>query len=242
MRSSAHGRFTTPFARSVPAAARRAVREFKQRIAPDAKRIKHALAGTALPLINDWAKKGSLGRERKLLRIREALAPARIDDAGGALLVMWLEPRGQMVMVDHPSFKQDCVLVVAGLGSRVRGSIRWASFPVVEAPDHALGRMHQRRPNIDLSAVLYQAAAVFLQADHRVVEAARLKGADACLPAGPGLLLCLPIAGPDLEGKMRLVARANTWIGSEMAELDQRPVVAAADPEGSVLAAVGRGG
>ncbi len=28
--------------------------------------------------------------------------------------------------------------------------------------------------------------------------------ATVCLPAGPGLLLCLPIAGPDLEGKTRL--------------------------------------
>lgn len=67
-------------------------------------------------------------------------------------------------------------------------------------------------------------------------------GADVCLPAGPGLLLCLPIAGPDLEGKVRLVARANTWITAQSAEPDQRAVGAAVDPVHSVLAAAVRPG
>jgi len=33
-----------------------------------------------------------------------------VDDGGGALIVMWLEARGQMVLgVDHPTFEQSCM-------------------------------------------------------------------------------------------------------------------------------------
>ncbi len=222
--------------------ARRDARAFKQRIAPDADRVKAALAGTALPLINAWAKKGSLDREKKLSRIQAALASASVEDSGGGLLVLWLESRGQMVLVDHPSFAQDCVLVVGAHGTRENKAIRWSSFPIFEAPDHMLARMFQRTPSIDAAAALYEAAACFLRADRRVVEAARLKGADVCLPCGGGLALCLPISGPDLEGKTRLIARAFTWIDSAMAGPDQRPIAAAVDPAHSVLAAAVRGG
>ena len=102
-------------------------------------------------------------------------------------------------------------------------------------------RRNPQSPNIDPTTALYEAAAVFPRADRRVVEVARLKGADVCLPAGPGLLLCLPIAGPDLEGKMRLIARASTWVAAEMAGPDQRPIRSAVDPTHSVLAAAVRG-
>jgi len=150
---------------------------------------------------------------------------------------MWLEPRAQLVRIDHPSFQQNCVLVVGAVGSRVPGTIRW-SFPIVEAPDHALARMHQRSPNIDATVALYEAAISFLRADRNVVETARVEGCTVCLPAGPGLLLSLLIGGLDLESKMRLIARANTFVVAEMAEPDQRPVQAAIDSSQSVLAAV----
>ena len=61
------------------------------------------------------------------------------------------------------------------------------------------------------------------------------------MPAGPGLLLCPSIAGPDLENKPRLIARASTWVSDAMAEPDQRPIAAAVDPAQSVLAAAVRG-
>ncbi len=206
-----------------PPSARRAVAAFKARLAPDAERIKGALRGSALPLIDDWAKKGSPGRERKLRRIKAALGWAAVDDTGGALRVLWLEPRGQMVLIpgsqpwDHPSFAQDSVLVVGAVASRQNGRIRWSGFPVLEVPDHALARMFQRSPGVAAAAAIYEASIGFLRADRRAVEAARLRGAGLCLAAGPGLALCQPIAAPDLEGKMRVVARASTWIAAEMA-------------------------
>lgn len=227
-----------PSRAKVPHSARRAAGAFKDALAGDAERIKGALQGHALPLIHEWSRKGAIGRERKLLRIKQALAPARVEDVNGALLVLWQEAHGQMVLIDDPRFKQNCVIVVAALGSRVKGRIRWASMPVVEAPDHALARMFQRAPGLDAKAALYEAARAFLAADARAVTRGPGLGETLCLAAGPGMLLCLPIAGPDLEGEVRLVARANTWIAAGQASPGQRPVKAAENPVGSVLAAV----
>ena len=68
------------------------------------------------------------------------------------------------------------------------------------------------------------------------------RGETVHLPAGYGLLLAYAIAGPDLEGKTRLIARANTFVAAETCGPDQRPICAAVDPAHSVLAAAaGRG-
>ncbi len=227
----------------VPSDARRAASAFKQRISPDADKIKHTYQSPPFrALLNDWARKGAVGRERAKRKIVQMLLSASVDDAGGALMLMWLEARGQMIMVDHPSFEQDCVLLVAAVIERVGRGVRETCFPVVEVPDHALGRMFQRCPGVDAAAALSEAAIAFLDADRRAIEVARLKAATVCLPAGSGLLLCLSISGPDLEGKTRLVARASTWIAAVQAEPDQRPIVVAVDPARSVLAAAMSGG
>jgi len=218
-------------------AAWRAVEKFRAEIASDGVEVKRLLKGSALPLIHDWAKRGALGRDRKLMRIREALAPASVETPFGALTIMWAEPRGPIWTVDHPSFRQDCVLVVAAWASRVRGKICFAESPVAEIPNHCLSRMYERRPFVDARATLYEAARAFLAADRRAVEAARLKGETIYLPAEGGLLLSWAIQCHDLEGKTRLIARANTFIGEEMAGPDQRPIAPAADPSRSVLAA-----
>jgi hypothetical protein len=140
-----------------------------------------------------------------------------------------------MIRLAHPSFKQDCVICAGAQGSRIRGSIRWTSFPITEVPGHALARMLQRRPNIDLTAALYEAATAFLRADR---SALRLDGETTLhLPCGPGLALTLPLFLLDLDQKKRLLARTCTWIAAEMAAPDQRPVAAAADRARSVLAA-----
>ena len=232
-------RIHAPERAGVPAEARRAVRSFKAAIAPDGAKVKTALRG-ADPLVSSWAKKGALDRGRKLLKIKAALAPAAVDDAGGALLVLWLEARGQMVLVDHPSFQQDCVIAIGAVASRLRGSVRWSSFPAIEVPDHALARMYQRAPGINASAAMYEAAVAFLRADRNIVEAARLRGESLCLRAGSGLLLCQIISGLDLADKMRVVARANTWIAAEAAGGDQLPLPPALDPARTVLAMVAR--
>ena len=225
-----------PLRARVPPDARRAVARFKERISPDADKIKHTYQSPPFrALLNDWARKGAVGRERAKRKIVEMLAPACVDDVGGPLMLMWAEPRGQMIIVDHPSFAQNCVLAVAAVIERVGRGVRDTSFPVVEVPDHALGRMFQRCPGVDAAAALSEAAVAFLRANRRAVEAARLTAATVCLPAGPGVLLALAIAGPDLEGKPRLISRASTWIAAEQAESDQRPIAAAIDPAQSVL-------
>jgi hypothetical protein len=210
----------TRLAARVTPEARRAVRAFKESIAPDAERIKVAIRGWALPAIHDWMKMGSLNRERKLSRIKNVLAPAAVDNCGGGLTVMWLECHGQLVLVDDPRFRQDCVLVVGAVGTRLRGAIRWASFPIFEAPDHMLARAFQRSPGIDAAAALYEASISFLRADRRALRFDET----LYLPTGPGLSLTLPIFLPDLEGRRRLIARAFTWIGEAQAAPDQTPV------------------
>ena len=193
--------------------ARRAATAFKASIAGDAAKVKRALGGNALPLVDGFMRRGALGRPRKLLNIKAALSPAHIATVDGGLLVQWQESRGPMLLeVDHPSFQQNCIIVVAAMASRVRGSIRWSSCPVIEVTDHTLARMFLRAPGVDASAAIYEAATSFLHADRNEVEVARLLGADVCLPCGGGLALCLPFSGPDLEGKTRLIARGFTWI------------------------------
>lgn len=229
-----------PLRARVSPEARRAVRVFKQQIAPEAARIKDVLKISAsLGPIDAWSKLGPLNRERKLAKIKTALSPASVDNVGGDLLVLWLEAHGQLIQVDDPSFQQEVVLVVAAVGTRLRSAIRWTSFPVFEAPDHMLARMFQRSPGVNASAALYEAAVSFLRADR---GALRFDGETLYLPAGPGLTLTLPISLVDLEGKPRLIARGFTWIAAEMATPDQRPVAAAVDCARSVLASVVRGG
>ena len=227
-----------PLRARVPPDARRAASAFKQRIAPNADKIKRIYQSLEFrALLNDWARKGAVGRERAKRKIVQMLAPAPVDDAGGALMLMWAETRGQMIIVDHPSFRQDCVLVVAAVVERTASGVRDKSFPVVEVPDHALGRMFQRCPGVVAAAALNEAAVEFLRADRRAVEGARLRGETVCLPSGPGLFLCMAICAPDPEEKLRTFARASTWIAVGQAAPDQRPLAAATDPARSVLAA-----
>ena len=225
----------------VPPEARRAVTRSRARIAGDAEGIKLALARVALPLVDAWAKRGALDRGRKLLKIKAALSPPW-SMMLAARCLFFGSNRAADVWVSHPSFKQDCVLVIGAVGSRLRGSVRWSAFPALEVPDHALARMYQRAPGINATAALYEAVVAFLRADRNVVEAARRQGETLCLPAGSGLLLCSVIAGLDLEDKLRLVARANTFIADDVAGADQRPMAAALDPARTVLAMVASGG
>ncbi len=167
-------RHSGPELARIPARSRHAVRQFKAEIAGDADRIKAAFKGGRAPsLIDAWAKKGALDRARKLLRIKEALSPAAVDVVGGDLLVLWLEPRHRLVRLDHPSFAQDCVLVSGAVGSRLKGEVRWLTFPIAEFPDHSLGRMCQRSPGIDIGAALYQAANAFLDREGLHLDSAR---------------------------------------------------------------------
>ncbi len=228
-----------PLRGRVPFAARRAAQAFRDGLAGDAEKIKRTYASPPFRvLLHDWALKKGIGCETARQKIVRLLAPGAVDVVAASLRLLWLEPRGPMVMLDDPRFKQDCVLVVGALVQRTtRKNVSVTSFPVLEVPDHALARLFDRAPNVNVRNALLEAASAFLAAD---LEAVRLQGATLCLPTTGGLLLSEAINLKDLNGEQRLVARATTFITFEMAEPDQRPIQAAVDPAQSVLAAVAR--
>ena len=163
----------------VPLEARRQAKAFRDRIAPDADKIKAAYQSQPLrDLLNDWARKSAVWRNRAIRKIKQALAPAAVDDAGGALIVAWLQAHERFVLVDSPTFGQSGIVISAAHISRAGRDIRESSFPVLEAPQHALARMFERSSShIDAAQALHEAAACFLAADMRTVESARLRGA-----------------------------------------------------------------
>ncbi len=217
---------------SVPLSARRSVRVFRAMITGDAAVLRRAYQSPSFRrLIADFTKPGALGRDKKLLAIRKALAPASVERVGGALIVTWIAPHGNMpVNPEYPSLSQAGVVVsiahVTRLGPR--------AFPALEVSDHALGRCFQRCPGVNMRAALVEAARAYLSADWNDVEAAWRERRTLYLPAGKGVLLATPLAGPSRDW---LIARASTWVSSEARGEDQVPVGPAADPSKSVLAA-----
>ena len=233
----------------IPIRARRAVVAFKASIAGDADALKKAHASPAFRrLMADFTKPGTLGRDRRVEPIREALAPAAVDRMRDAILVTWMAPHASLKVVDpeYASFGQaGCVVSTAYVSRR---STR--PFPVVEISDHCLGQAFQRAPGINMRAALVEAARAYLGADWADVEAAWREIRTVYLRGGPGVFLVTPIAGPDRNW---LIGRCSTWISTKLAGADQVPIApaadaansvlaAAADPERSVLAAAVRGG
>jgi hypothetical protein len=225
-------------AAKVPIRARRAVVAFKASIAGDADRLKRAYASPVFRgLLADFVKPGALGRDRKLAAIKKALASAEVERAGSAILVSWITPHASLKVVDpeHATFGQAGVVIsiahISRFGQR--------TFPVVEASDHALGRCFQRCPGIDMRAALVGASRAWLNAAWADVEAAWREMRTLYLPAGPGVFLMTPLAGPRRDW---LIGRCSTWITNEICGADQRPLAAAADVERSVLAAAVGGG
>jgi hypothetical protein len=123
-----------PLRARVTPEARRAVSAFKRQIDGDADRLKDALR-VHVPMLCDWTKLGPRNRERKFPRIKEALSPAEVVCIDGVLLVLWLQSFGPLLANDDPSYRQDCVLVLGMVAQRLRGSLRWNGFPILEAPD-----------------------------------------------------------------------------------------------------------
>jgi len=227
----------------VPEAARRATRAFRASLAGDAGRIKAAYEAAPLrALINTYLKKGTVGRERILQRIRTALADAAsVEDIDGALRLMWLQSHVGAAIPNYPSLAQAGVVVGVARLVRAGGGIDASAFAALEASDHCLARLYQRSPGIDVAAALRDAAHGFIAADVEDVAEAMRRRATLCLPAANGLLLSSVIAGDD-RGKVRPIARANTWIAAELAGSDQHPIAKASTPERCVLAAAVRGG
>jgi hypothetical protein len=163
------------------------------------------------------------------------LSGAVVAEEDGRLMISWLESHGGGVIHirDDPRFTQDCVVVFGACLSQTRGNVRGPRFPALEIPDHALARMFHRSPSIDAATALREAASAWLSADASAVRASE----SVILPAGAGLLLCLPIDGLRPEGgKTVLYASARTFFRRNMAFPDQRPVAPAVVAPRSVLA------
>lgn len=237
----------------VPSSARRATRAFTAMCAASDARLKEVYKlPTFHALLDSWWRRGSLRPERLKAanRIAAALAPLSkvgepisVNAEADGILLLWSSAHDGLVEVALPTYKQPGVVVAAARWRRSapRGE-RVRVFPLLEVPEHALGRMFQRCPGIGAAGALVGASRAFLAADYEAIEAARLRGATVCLPCGRGLLLCQAIKGPDLENRLRLIVRANTFVSATMAARDQRPPAPAAEFEKSVLAAAVRGG
>jgi hypothetical protein len=221
----------------VPNSARRAADSFKERLG-DSRNIRTAYSSPAFRMVlDDWCRKRGVGRARAYAKVRSMLAPASVEVRDDALLIVWLEARGPILMVDDPRVQQNCVLVTAAVIGRRGRTLAEASFPAVECPDHALARLFERAPTVDACAALTLATRAFLASPAAAFEEARTTGATLCLPAGPGLLLCDPLLVEDLDGLTRLLARARTFISADMVEPHQVPVLPAASANESVMAA-----
>jgi hypothetical protein len=225
----------------VPYPARRAAEAFRESIIGDAEKVRLTYQSKPFRrILADWAKAASLGRSHTTQRLAAAIAPAHVDVISGALRLMWLESHAErLTLIDDPRYDQPAVLIVGALVRRTGRSLSAANgFPVVEVSEHALRRIFERAPNIDVKAALLGAAHAFLAADFKTVEERRLAGGTLCLRCGPGLLLSEILYCADRQDKPRLFARANTWISWAAAEPGQRPIARATDPAATVLAAV----
>jgi hypothetical protein len=227
----------------VPYPARRAAEAFREASIGDAEKVRLTYQSKPFRrILADWAKAASLGRSHTTQRLAAAIAPAHVDVISGALRLMWLESHAErLTLIDDPRYDQPAVLIVGALVKRTGRALSAANgFPCVEVSEHSLRRLYERAPQVDAKSALFEAATCFLSADFKTVEERRLKDDTLCLRCGPGLLLTEVLYCADRQNKPRLFARANTWISWATAEPDQRPVIAAADPKGSVLAAAVR--
>jgi hypothetical protein len=122
---------------------------------------------------------------------------------------------------DEPGFAQACVTinyaVAGGLDKGVAEGL-WT----IEVPDHALGRLLQRAPGVDIDGALRGAHFALLGA---VQDSLPLAHRDArfMVPAGPGVFMCSALHGPDIStgGQINIHIHAHTWLHSDQLRDDQ---------------------
>lgn len=122
---------------------------------------------------------------------------------------------------DEPGFAQACVTMnyaVAGGPDKGVAEGLWT----IEVPDHALGRLLQRAPGLDIDAALRGAHFALLGAVQDSVPLAR-RDARFMVPAGPGVFMCSALSGPDIStgGQINVHIHAHTWLHSDQLRDDQ---------------------
>jgi len=224
----------------IPVQVWRALRIYKRGITGDAARIAKACddAKTLRALLDDFTRKGQVGRQRALQKIKHRLEPARVEAVDKtAVIACWPEPRDSVFENPAGDLGQDCIVinVAVALLDRQKEATAFKSW-CLEVPDHASARKLQRAGmSCDLARALLQATDHFLAADTAIIA----KHVDAnevfYLPCGSGLLLCSPIYCRTPEDKYFVYSRARTWISASMVRPDQFPLSAATDATRSQL-------
>jgi hypothetical protein len=214
--------------RPIPAEAKGRVRLFKTKAAQNWARVEQTVGNAefgeaAASIIVKSSPKGRERAFKKLARL-DRFATLEVKRTGRFPLVVWsvFKPRGA-VYIDpdnNPGLAQDCVTidyVFAGLSpsnsqdrnERSLGGGLWT----LEIPDHALGRLAERDPGVDIGAVL---RAAHYAALHTPVTAIKAGLDDAAfrfaLPAGRGVFLCDAFAAPEIVSNRRILhLHAYTW-------------------------------
>src|ERR1700688_512525 len=177
----------------IPAEAWRVVRRFKREVAGGAASVERALSAPAHlnRIASDFVRKGRVGRARALERLRRTFAPATVHADGNTLVVTWIEPQGPVLDSPFPSERQECVIVwLAGLPIKDRRENDVFVVWTIEVPDHALGRIVQRSPSVNLIGAVIEAHNWFINAQSdRITECAH-QDRTFYLPAGNGLFVC----------------------------------------------------
>jgi hypothetical protein len=217
----------------INAEARGKVRAWKRRAETQRLRIERALYETATvkAAVADFVLKSGTGQHRALSKIVAALPGATLEScrhAGGPPLAVWsyLKPRVS-VAIDppDPSDAQGCVTVdyivagcLPGLTAGVADGL-WS----LEVTDHALGRLLQRAPNADLSAVLTAAHHAALRV--QIMEVGQ-GHPEFLLPAGDGCFACTLMACEEevTRNEPQAHIRAGTWLHRDQLHDDQRPI------------------
>jgi hypothetical protein len=171
---------------------------------------------------------------------------ARTDDLPGAIIrgsrdtltVYHLCPQKALIAEPRdPGERQACICVRTSLFWRAPGGeVAMLSTLLLECADHAAGRYLQLRPDGDLGAALFEAAAVFAGADAEPLLAAC--AAPMYLRTAGGAFAAHLILGKVEDGPQVFYARARTWLRADMLSAFQAPPVLAPDPGRTIAAMI----
>jgi hypothetical protein len=177
------------------------------------------------------------GRARVFRRFRDQLrAVATFEGAclaGKCPVAIWsvLRPRERVTIgLDvPPHLQQECVVVehlTLGAMPTMMGVAKglWS----IEVPDHALRRLLERAPGVDIDATLLAAHRAALRArldDDEIAAAMVDPDMSFLLPAGPGVFVCGFRVGDDVNVGLMVYLFAHTWLHRDQLYDSQAPLL-----------------
>jgi hypothetical protein len=208
------------------------LRIWKNGLARQYRYIDRATKNPGLRVISrDMTLRNSMvGRRRAFDKLRKLLGNALTLELlhlkGNYPLALWTVLKPRVSVTDDPARSQDCVTVNYLIAGTLPLSIGQLGFGFddglwsLEVPDHALGRLLERSPQSDLSAVLLDAHHKVLQLSSITPMGPREEGElpKFLLPAGPGALVCSFTVVPDIsnDNELSVHVYAHTWLANEM--------------------------